>query len=71
MGETTVIFAALVGVLLLLSLGPRPGRVASNGRATTTVRERDKAVSEEGMAEAQGDTLQVSDEENTLEDTNG
>ena len=71
MGETTVIFAALVGVLLLLSLGPRPGRVASNGRATTTVQERDKAVYEEGMEEAQGDMLQVSDEENTLEDTNG
>ena len=70
MGETTVIFAALVGVLLLLSLGPRPGRLASNGRATT-VRDRDKLVSEEGMEEAQGDTLQVSDEENTLGDTNG
>ena len=70
MGETTVIFAALVGVLLLLSLGPRPGRLASNGRATT-IRDRDKPASEEGMEEAQGDTLQVSDEENTLGDTNG
>jgi hypothetical protein len=31
MGETTVIFTALVGVLLLLARGPRPTRSAGGG----------------------------------------
>ena len=35
LGETTVIFTAVVGVLLLLSLGPRPRRVLSNGQWIT------------------------------------
>ena len=35
MGETTVIFAALVGVLLLLARGPRPRRVWEGGRWVT------------------------------------
>ena len=70
MGETTVIFAALVGVLLLLSLGPRPRRIVSNGQRITGT-DSEKPVSEEEVKEAQGDTLQVSPEENTLGDTNG
>ena len=70
MGETTVIFAALVGVLLLLSLGPRPHRVVSNGRRITGA-ESEKPASEEEVKEAQEDALQVSPEEKTLGDTNG
>ena len=70
MGETTVIFAALVGVLLLLSLGPRPRRIVSNGQRITGT-DSEKPVSQEEVKEAQGDTLQVSPEENTLGDTNG
>jgi multicomponent Na+:H+ antiporter subunit B len=35
MGETTVIFTAVVGVLLLLARGPRPRRVFRDGRWTT------------------------------------
>ncbi|MEC7834284.1 MAG: DUF4040 domain-containing protein, partial [Gemmatimonadota bacterium] len=70
MGETTVIFAALVGVLLLLSLGPRPRRIVSNGQRITGT-DSEKPVSEEEVKEAQGDTLQVSPEEKTLGDTNG
>jgi multicomponent Na+:H+ antiporter subunit B len=35
MGETTVIFTAVVGVLLLLARGPRPRRVFREGRWTT------------------------------------
>lgn len=35
MGETTVIFTALVGVLLLLSRGPKPRRVKRNGKWVT------------------------------------
>ena len=35
MGETTVIFTAVVGVLLLLSRGPRPQRVFREGRWVT------------------------------------
>jgi multicomponent Na+:H+ antiporter subunit B len=41
MGETTVIFAAAVGVLLLLARGPRPRRVLVNGSWTTVAREED------------------------------
>ena len=70
MGETTVIFAALVGVLLLLSLGPRPRRIVSNGQRITGT-DSEKPVSEEEVKEAQEDTLQVSPEEKTLGDTNG
>ncbi|MEC9356206.1 MAG: DUF4040 domain-containing protein [Gemmatimonadota bacterium] len=70
MGETTVIFAALVGVLLLLSLGPRPRRIVSNGQRITGT-DRENPVSEEEVKEAQEDTLQVSPEEKTLGDTHG
>lgn len=35
MGETAVVFTALVGVLLLLSRGPRPRRVQREGRWVT------------------------------------
>lgn len=35
MGETTVIFTAVVGVLLLLARGPRPRRVFEDGRWIT------------------------------------
>jgi hypothetical protein len=70
MGETTVIFAALVGVLLLLSLGPRPRRVVSNGQRISDT-DSGKPVSEGGVEEAQEDTLQISPEEKTLGDTNG
>lgn len=41
LGETTVIFAAVVGVLLLLARGPGPHRVLVNGRWTTVAREED------------------------------
>jgi len=41
MGETTVVFAAVVGVLLLLARGPRPRRVLVNGSWTTVAREED------------------------------
>ena len=70
MGEATVIFAALVGVLLLLSLGPKPRRVFSNGRWITVaddvpnLREEDTGRSEKG-------SLQSSDEVQILEDSNG
>ena len=36
MGETTVIFTAVVGVLLLLARGPRPQRLKRNGTWVTT-----------------------------------
>lgn len=41
MGETTVIFAAAVGVLLLLARGPGPRRVLVNGLWTTVAREEE------------------------------
>lgn len=41
MGEATVIFAAVVGVLLLLSRGPRPRRVLVNGSWATVAHEED------------------------------
>ena len=47
MGETTVIFAAVVGVLLLLARGPRPRRVLVNGSWETVAREED-APEQEG-----------------------
>ena len=70
MGETTVIFAALVGVLLLLSLGPRPRRVFLNGR-WITVAASEKDASEEGVEDVQEDSVQASHEEEYLGDTNG
>ena len=70
MGETTVIFAALVGVLLLLSLGPRPRRVFLNGR-WITVAASEKDASEEGVEDIQEDSVQASHEEEYLGDTNG
>ena len=70
MGETTVIFAALVGVLLLLSLGPRPRRVFLNGR-WITVAASEKDASEEGVENAQEDSVQASHEEEYLGDANG
>ncbi len=41
MGETTVVFAAVVGVLLLLARGPAPRRVLVNGLWTTVAREEE------------------------------
>ncbi len=70
MGETTVIFAALVGVLLLLSLGPRPRRVFLNGR-WITVAASEKDASKEGVEDIQEDSVQASHEEEYLGDTNG
>ena len=70
MGETTVIFAALVGVLLLLSLGPRPRRVFLNGR-WITVAASEKDASEEEVEDVQEDSVQASHEEEYLGDTNG
>ncbi|HIF56056.1 MAG: DUF4040 domain-containing protein [bacterium] len=70
MGETTVIFAALVGVLLLLSLGPRPRRVFLNGR-WITVAASEKDASKEGVRDVQEDSVQVSHEEEDSGDTNG
>jgi multicomponent Na+:H+ antiporter subunit B len=52
MGETAVIFTAMVGVLLLLSRGPLPRRVFHEGRWITvkpgTTREEFRAEMEEG-----------------------
>ncbi len=70
MGETTVIFAALVGVLLLLSLGPRPRRVFLNGR-WITVAASEKDASKEGARDVQEDSVQASHEEEDSGDTNG
>ena len=70
MGETTVIFAALVGVLLLLSLGPRPRRVFLNGR-WITVAASEKDASEEGVEDVQEDSDHASHEEEYLGDTKG
>jgi multicomponent Na+:H+ antiporter subunit B len=70
MGETTVIFAALVGVLLLLSLGPRPRRVFLNGR-WITVAASEKDASKEGVRDVQEDSVQASHEEEDSGDTNG
>jgi len=47
MGETTVIFAAVVGVLLLLSRGPRPRRTVVNGTWRTVAYEEDPPEVEE------------------------
>jgi hypothetical protein len=48
MGETAVIFTAMVGVLLLLARGPLPKRVFHQGRWTTvrpgTTREELEAI---------------------------
>ena len=48
MGETTVIFAAVVGVLLLLARGPGPRRVLVNGLWTTVAREEESPEPESG-----------------------
>lgn len=49
MGETTVIFAAVVGVLLLLARGRRPKRVLREGRWVTVPEEPDvQPAGEEG-----------------------
>jgi multicomponent Na+:H+ antiporter subunit B len=53
MGETTVVFAAVVGVLLLLARGPGPRRVLVNGRWTTVAREEEPPELE-GDAESGG-----------------
>jgi multicomponent Na+:H+ antiporter subunit B len=47
MGETTVIFAAVVGVLLLLARGPGPRRVLTNGRWSTVAREEESPEPQE------------------------
>ena len=53
MGETTVVFAAVVGVLLLLARGPGPRRVLVNGRWMTVAREEEPPELE-GDAESGG-----------------
>jgi multicomponent Na+:H+ antiporter subunit B len=46
MGETTVIFAAAVGVLLLLARGPMPRRVLVGGRWVTVAADADEPPEE-------------------------
>ena len=70
LGETTVIFVALVGVLLLLSLGPRPRRIFSNGRWITVAAD-DEDPSEKGAGDARVDGVQAPDEVELLRDTDG
>ena len=55
MGETTVIFAAAVGVLLLLARGPGPRRVLVNGLWTTVAREEESPELEADEAPATED----------------
>lgn len=70
MGEATVIFAALVGVLLLLSLGPKPRRVFSNGRWITVAADVPN-LPEEDTGHSEKGSPQGSDEVQILEDSNG
>jgi multicomponent Na+:H+ antiporter subunit B len=56
MGETAVIFTAMVGVLLLLSRGPLPKRVFQSGRWVTvppgtTRKDLEEAAGESGIGE--------------------
>jgi multicomponent Na+:H+ antiporter subunit B len=53
MGETTVIFTAVVGVLLLLARGPRPRRVFRDGGWTTVPKDTD-APAGDGEDESHG-----------------
>jgi multicomponent Na+:H+ antiporter subunit B len=52
MGETAVIFTAVVGVLLLLARGSRPRRVLRDGRWMTTVDPEDPGPSGGGGSSA-------------------
>jgi multicomponent Na+:H+ antiporter subunit B len=54
MGETTVIFTAMVGVLLLLARGPRPRRVLREGRWVTVSATADD---DGGTGEGEGDQV--------------
>ena len=62
MGETTVIFAAVVGVLLLLARGPRPRRVLVNGRWSTVAREEEPPELERDGSGGGGDESGETDE---------
>jgi multicomponent Na+:H+ antiporter subunit B len=62
MGETTVIFAAVVGVLLLLARGPRPRRVLVNGRWSTVACEEDPPELERDGSGGGGDESGETDE---------
>jgi multicomponent Na+:H+ antiporter subunit B len=53
MGETTVIFTAVVGVLLLLARGPRPRRAFRDGGWTTVPKDTD-APAGDGEDESHG-----------------
>jgi multicomponent Na+:H+ antiporter subunit B len=55
MGETTVVFTALVGVLLMLSRGPLPRRVFHNGRWITVRAGKTREELETELKEAQGE----------------
>ncbi|MDE3004152.1 MAG: DUF4040 domain-containing protein [Gemmatimonadota bacterium] len=59
MGETAVIFAAMVGVLLLLSRGPLPKRVFHDGRWYTVKpgTTRDEMIAQLGAQEAPDPTM--------------
>ena len=56
MGETTVIFAAVVGVLLLLARGPGPRRVLVNGLWATVAREEESPEPESGEGDEPRET---------------
>jgi multicomponent Na+:H+ antiporter subunit B len=64
MGETTVIFAAAVGVLLLLARGPGPRRVLVNGLWTTVARE-------EESPELEADEAPATEDDEPKEDDDG
>jgi hypothetical protein len=64
MGETTVIFAAAVGVLLLLARGPGPRRVLVNGLWTTVARE-------EEPPELEADEAPATEDDEPKEDDDG
>ena len=63
MGETTVIFAAAVGVLLLLARGPGPRRVLVNGLWTTVAREEESPELEADEAPATEDDEPTEDDD--------
>jgi hypothetical protein len=60
MGETAVVFAAMVGVLLLLARGPLPRRVLHEGRWITV---RPGATREDLEADIKGDAPDQGSEE--------
>ena len=70
MGETVVIFTAVVGVLVLLSRGPRPRRVLSNGQ-WITVAARDDDPPEIEPADGAPEVDRRADEEEPPESADG